>query len=379
MQYSQDNGTTWQTNNPTLAGLTNGSYTIEVRDANLCLLAYTNNPVAVTQPATAVTISAVSETDVTGCYGGNNGSITVTASGGTGALTFSDDGGATWNAGTSPYTFSSLVAGNYNIEVQDANGCTAIYSGNAVVVNQPTAVIISGVTSNNVSCSGGNNGSITVTASGGSGALTFSDDGGITWNAGTSPYTFSAWSRAITALRSRMPTVARPSTAATRSPSPSRRCLTASAAADTTICSGASYSLNGSASGGTGPYTYSWTPTTGLSDATAANPTAEVGSTTTYTVTVTDANGCTANASVVLTVPPLPNIESITMSGTAVTLVWDSLAGQTYRVQYTSDLTPTITWTDLTPDVTATGATATYTYDAAAATPRFYRIKIVCP
>ena len=75
------------------------------------------------------------------------------------------------------------------------------------------------------------------------------------------------------------------------------------------------------------------------------------------------------------------------MSGTAVTLVWDSLAGQAYRVQYRSDLNPTSTWTDLTgpasvpltPDVTATRATATYTYDAAAATPRFYRIFIVCP
>jgi hypothetical protein len=67
------------------------------------------------------------------------------------------------------------------------------------------------------------------------------------------------------------------------------------------------------------------------------------------------------------------------MSGTDVTLVWSSLAGQTYRVQYTTDLTPTITWTDLTPDVPATGATATYTDHAGAATQRFYRIKIVCP
>jgi hypothetical protein len=119
-----------------------------------------------------------------------------------------------------------------------------------------------------------------------------------------------------------------------------------------------------------------------LDDATAANPKAEIGSTTTYTVTVTDANGCTASASVVLTVPPLPNIEFTTMSGTDVTLVWDSLDGQTYRVQYTTDLpdppTPA-TWTDLTPDVTATGATATYTDHAGAATQRFYRILIVCP
>jgi hypothetical protein len=158
---------------------------------------------------------------------------------------------------------------------------------------------------------------------------------------------------------------------------------TADAGSAQTVCAGTpgGTTIGGSptATGGTAPYTYSWTPTTGLDDATAANPTAEIGSTTTYTVTVTDANGCTASASVVLTVPPLPNIESITMSGTVVTLVWDSLAGQTYRVQYASDLTPTITWTDLTPDVTATGATATYIYDAAAATPRFYRIFIVCP
>jgi hypothetical protein len=149
-----------------------------------------------------------------------------------------------------------------------------------------------------------------------------------------------------------------------------------------TVCAGASgVTIGGSptASGGTGPYSYSWTPATGLSDAAAANPTAEVGSTTTYTVTVTDYNGCTANATVTLTFPPLPNIESITMSGTDMTLVWDSLSGLKYRVQYTTDLTPPVSWTDLTPDVTATGATATYTDHAGAATQRFYRIFTVCP
>jgi hypothetical protein len=158
---------------------------------------------------------------------------------------------------------------------------------------------------------------------------------------------------------------------------------TADAGPAQTVCAGTpgGTAIGGSptASGGTGPYTYIWAPATGLDDATVANPTAEIGSTTTYTVTVTDHNGCTANASVVLTVPPLPNIESTTVSGTDVTLVWDSLAGQTYRVQYTTDLTPVVSWTDLTPDVTATGVTTTYTDHAGAATPRFYRIFILCP
>ena len=110
-----------------------------------------------------------------------------------------------------------------------------------------------------------------------------------------------------------------------------------------------------------------------------ANPTATISSDTTYTVTVTDANGCTGSDSVLVTVIPQPVITSISLSGTDVTLVWSSLAGQTYRVQYTTDLTPTVTWTDLTPDVTAGGATATKIDSVGAATQRFYRISIVCP
>src|ERR1035441_3702070 len=96
-------------------------------------------------------------------------------------------------------------------------------------------------------------------------------------------------------------------------------------------------------------------------------------------VTVTDANGCAGSDSVLLTLVPQPEITSITMSGTDVTLVWSAVAGQTYRVQYTTDLTPTITWTDVTGDVLATGATATKTDAFGAAPQRFYRVSVVCP
>ena len=156
---------------------------------------------------------------------------------------------------------------------------------------------------------------------------------------------------------------------------------TANAGADHTACSGSPVGIGGSptASGGTGPYTYSWAPATGLDDATVSNPTATVTSTTTYTVTVTDANGCTSSDPVVLSLVPQPVIELITLSGPDATLVWSSVAGKTYRVQYTTDLTPTITWTDVTGDVLATGATATKTDAFGAAQQRFYRISIVCP
>ena len=60
------------------------------------------------------------------------------------------------------------------------------------------------------------------------------------------------------------------------------------------------------------------------------------------------------------------------------TLVWSSVAGATYRVQYKNDLTDP-DWTDLTPDVTAGGATATKIDSFGAQTQRFYRISVVCP
>jgi len=192
LQFSDNGGANWNagTSPYPFTNLPAGNYSIAVKDANGCTASYGGNPVAITQPTASVTISAVTATNVTGCYGGTNGSITVTASG-TGALQFSDDGGASWNIGASPYTFSGLPAGSYVIEVQDDGGCT-FYPTNPVTITQPAALTITSVSPNNISCNGGVNGSITVAASGGTGALQFSKDNGVSWSAGASPYTFSS-------------------------------------------------------------------------------------------------------------------------------------------------------------------------------------------
>jgi len=78
----------------------------------------------------------------------------------------------------------------------------------------------------------------------------------------------------------------------------------ADAGPDKEISKGDSTVIGGSptASGGTSPYTYVWKPTTGLDDPTKANPTASPLTTTTYTVQVTDANGCRETDDVVVTV-----------------------------------------------------------------------------
>ncbi|MFP4459091.1 MAG: gliding motility-associated C-terminal domain-containing protein [Candidatus Zixiibacteriota bacterium] len=70
--------------------------------------------------------------------------------------------------------------------------------------------------------------------------------------------------------------------------------ITADAGSNEMICDGDSYTLGGSptASGGTAPYEYIWTPTDGLDDPTSSNPTASPTSTTTYTVVITDIFGC---------------------------------------------------------------------------------------
>ncbi|HMP83564.1 MAG TPA: cadherin-like domain-containing protein, partial [Verrucomicrobiota bacterium] len=88
--------------------------------------------------------------------------------------------------------------------------------------------------------------------------------------------------------------------------------LVADAGSDQSICPSGSVGIGGSptASGGSGGYTYSWSPATGLDNANIANPTASPASTTEYTVTVTDASGCTAQDSVTVTVNTPPTVDA---------------------------------------------------------------------
>lgn len=79
----------------------------------------------------------------------------------------------------------------------------------------------------------------------------------------------------------------------------------ADAGTDATICNGDSTQLNA-----TGGGTYSWSPTTGLSDPLIADPWASPTITTTYTVTVTDINGCVDTDDVTITVDPLPAVDA---------------------------------------------------------------------
>ena len=103
----------------------------------------------------------------------------LTAAGGTGALQYSINNGSSWQAGN---VFNALPAANYTIKVKDANNCEIAYASNPISVTEPSVIAISNVSSTNISCNGGSNGSITITAAGGTGSLEYSINNGSSWS-----------------------------------------------------------------------------------------------------------------------------------------------------------------------------------------------------
>jgi large repetitive protein len=159
-EYSRD-GTTFQTGN-VFNGLLPGTYTITVRDFNGC---QSNRTVVVTSTNGPQVLTAVI---VHAACGASNGSITATASGGTGALQYSLNGTVYQ---VSP-VFTNLAAGSYTLYVRDALGCTRTLPVTLLNLPGPTLT----VSPSPASC-GRNDGAITVTATGGTGALQYSING----------------------------------------------------------------------------------------------------------------------------------------------------------------------------------------------------------
>jgi len=84
--------------------------------------------------------------------------------------------------------------------------------------------------------------------------------------------------------------------------------VTVNAGADKSICQGDTTQLNAVVSGGVPPYTYSWSPTTSVNNATLPNPLAFPVVNTTYSVTVSDQNSDSGTDDIIVTVVPAPNV-----------------------------------------------------------------------
>ena len=150
------NGTIFQIAN-VLEDLPNGIYTLFVRDANGC----TTTVQAIVAVNTMLAMTTVDQ-QVT-CFGGDNGSLTVMVGGGESPYTYSLDGSVFQPSNT----FTDLAAGSYAVLVKDNQGFTTTTA--AVEVTEPSAVTVTANVALNV---------ITATASGGTGAIEYSLDGG---------------------------------------------------------------------------------------------------------------------------------------------------------------------------------------------------------
>lgn len=172
-QYSIDAGVTYQASN-VFAGLAGGNYTIQILDANNCVVI---GNTTVNSPSTLV-IDLITPTDPS-CNAFADGEIDILSSGGTGPYTYSIDNGVTFQAGTN---FLGLIAGLYDVIVEDFTGCQT--PGNTTLTD-PLAVSIDLVTPTDVNCFGNTDGQLDIVASGGVPGYTYSVDNGVTFQAGT--------------------------------------------------------------------------------------------------------------------------------------------------------------------------------------------------
>ena len=264
-------------------------YTITVTDANNCTATSTVNMTAPNAPS----ITNAQSTNVS-CNGGTNGSIQLTAAGGTNPLSYNLMPGNITNA---TGTFSNLSANNYTVTVTDAIGCTV---STTVMVTEPTQVVWNSVTQINVSCNGGNDGSLQTAASGGTGTITYTINPGTTTNTTGYFSNLAQGSYTITATDanncsiSTTVTIIQPAALQWGTPT-----------INNVSCNGGS---NGSVqmilTGGTAPATYVLNPGN-ISNSTGnfTNLTANA-----YTITATDANNCTISTIVTITQPTVLQI-----------------------------------------------------------------------
>lgn len=268
-------------------GLSAGNYTVTVTDNVGCISTATT---AISQPTA---LSAVLTAINVLCFGGSNGTASVNASGGIGAYTY------TWSpAGGNNATASGLAAGNYSVQVADANGCSATFTTS---ITQPTQLSLSGTTTA-VACNGGSNGSASVSASGGAGSYSYNWQPSGGNSALASNLSAGIYTATVTDLNGCNQTY----TATITQPT----ALSISISNTPVTCGANNATANATVNGGTGPYAYLWQPTGG-STANASGLSAGA-----YTLVVADSHSCIATGTTTIA-----NASTMTVSaaGTAVT------------------------------------------------------------
>jgi len=341
---------------PDLEDLAAGSYILTVTDASLCELIVN---IEVGGPAEATGASVSSLTDVSE-WGGSDGSFTVEGTGGTAPYQYRLGTGEFGSSGT----FGSLPMGTYQVTVRDMNLCTFELS---VTINQPDEELVARLVSRtDVLCNGEANGSITVEGWGGTVPFEYSLDGGEFVESGTFG-SLAAGTYIVTVRDAEMSTddieitIVEPEV------------ITLDITKTDNLCYGGS---DGSAevlvTGGTGPYSYSWNTSPVQETAMASGLAAG-----TFSVTVTDANGCAAEEEVVIGQPENDFIVSVSSvevqcSGSSDGSVSATVSGDTGPYTFAWNTIPVVT----TPEVGSLRA-GTYTVTVTDSNGCFKSVSVV--
>jgi gliding motility-associated-like protein len=302
----------------TFNGLAAGSYIVTVKNALGCT---SEKVVLITQADNTIRATIGSKTDVP-CAGGNVGSVTITASGGKAPLTY--------KIGTQPYqpgsTFNTLAAGSYTVTVKDDAGCTYDVLVKIDQINNTVKADIG--TKTDVACSGGNVGSVTITATGGTAPYTY--------RLGTRQYQNEATFKELAAgeyiITVKDAIGCTDDTIVTIIQKDNTIKATVKEKTDIP-CSGGSGSVTIDASGGTAPYTYKIDSNPYGPSATFDNLAGGK-----HTVTVKDSAGCTFDVEVTIaspagtpgTITPA-NVDPICAGTSQVLTASDGVSYQWYR------------------------------------------------
>jgi SprB repeat len=318
-QFSLD-GIVYQSNN-IFNGLAAGFYTIYLKDDRGCVVT-TGVTIANLSAATFTTVVVAAKCE------NQNGSITVSATGGTAPYQYSSDGGLTYQSITNILT--PLFPGTYTVIVKDANGCLTtqpILVPNIIGPQTLTATLV------HAAC-GNANGSITATATGGTGPLQYSKDGitfqptGLFTLLATNNYTITVRDANL-CTRTLLVTVLNlpaPTLTATSSPA---------------TCGISDGTITAIATGGSLPLTYSKNgvvfQSSNIFTGLAAGP---------YTITVADARNCRTTFTITVgTVGASlsPTITCGTTTSSSIVFNWLALAGATgYTISYQVNANPVV-------------------------------------
>ncbi len=265
---------------PCPGGLVAGNYGLTITDNAGCTTSVSTN---LTQPP----LLTASITNIQGpsCNGANNGSLCASVSGGTPGYTYN------WNMGQTISCPVFLSAGTYVVTITDVNACTVTVSG---TISAPPVLSVAVTGLQNVSCFGGSDGSVCGVANGGTGGITY------LWSNGSVTVCqngLSAASYFVTALDANNCSAS----AAAVISQPTQ--LSSALNASPVLCHGDSSDVCATANGGVSPYQFVWSV-----GAVFGCPRLPAG---TYSVTITDANGCISSASVAVNAPALVKIDAI--------------------------------------------------------------------